>query len=121
MRMLVEIDAFVLALGSASGAAKNTVDSYRRDLIAFRQFLLDRGSTLTADNDGVALQRIDADHIRQYLGSLDKTCRRTTLQRRLSAIKAFFRHLELKSGLRNPAAALRAPKAERRLPSFLQE
>src|SRR5271166_7111621 len=39
--MEAEVDAFAAALKKASRAAENTVTNYRRDLLAFRSFLLE--------------------------------------------------------------------------------
>ena len=49
-----------------------------------------------------------------------KTAKRATVQRRLSAIKAFFRYRETTIGEPSPARSIRSPKNERRLPSILQ-
>lgn len=118
--MLAEIESFAEALGMASGAAENTVSAYRRDLTSFRGFLLSRGVGLLAQSGEVEVGRLTADHVRLYLAQLIKDGRqRSTIQRRLFAIKAFFRHRELLLGAPNPTRALRAPKSERRLPSVL--
>ncbi len=119
--MLVEIESFAAALGKASRAARNTVDSYRRDLMSFRDFLLDRPAALDASGREVVCESIEADHIRGYLAAQLKSVKRSTVQRRLSAIKAFFRHRELRFGASNPARELRSPRAERRLPAILPQ
>jgi integrase/recombinase XerC len=43
------------------------------------------------------------------------------VQRRLSAIKAFFRYRESSLGTTSPVRTLRSPKSQRHLPSILQE
>ncbi len=118
--MLEEIESFAGALAKVSRASRNTVTSYRRDLLSFRNFLLQRSAAPGRDAEP-ALGAITADHIRDHLASLMKTARRSTVQRRLSAIKAFFRYRETAFGTANPARAIRAPKSERRLPAVLQE
>ena len=119
--MLTEIESFAVALGQASRAAPNTVQNYRRDLLSFRQFLLDRAAALDAGGREVVCESIAADHIRGYLAHQMKSARRSTVQRRLSAIKAFFRYREIRDGAANPARELRSPRAERRLPAVLPE
>ncbi len=119
--MQAEIEAFAAALGKASRAADNTVASYRRDLYDFRRFLLERGAALGANSDEVDLGALGADHIRKYMADLMKRLRRSTVQRRLFAIKAFLRWRETYAEVPSPARALRAPRAQRRLPSILPE
>jgi integrase/recombinase XerC len=115
-----EIEAFAATLGKASRASANTVDAYRRDLIAFRNFLLERpGAKAAGDENKIDTATITADHIRAYLAMLMKTAKRATVQRRLSAIKAFFRYREAAIGAPSPARAIRSPKSERRLPKIL--
>ena len=115
------MEAFAAALSKASRAADNTVTSYRRDLLAFRSFLLQRAATVGRRVDEIDVAAITADHIRSYLAELMKTAKRATVQRRLSAIKAFFRYREATIGEPSPARPIRSPKNERRLPSILQQ
>ncbi len=120
-KMEAEVEAFAAALKKASRAADNTVTNYRRDLLGFRSFLLERAATLGKRVDEIDVASITADHVRGYLAELMKTAKRATVQRRLSAIKAFFRYRETTIGAASPARSIRSPKNERRLPSILQE
>ncbi len=117
--MQPEIEAFIRALAKASRASRNTVAGYSRDLADFRAFLLTMPSASGADGE-VDVALIGADHVRLYLAHLMKSVRRATVQRRLSAIKAFFRYREGTTGAPSPARTLRSPKLERRLPTILQ-
>src|ERR1700730_4757080 len=117
--MQVEIEAFAAALGKASSAADNTVSNYRRDLCDFRRFLLEREAALDASGAEVDHQAIATDHIRGYLSEAMKTLSRATVQRRLFAIKAFFRWRETMAGAASPARPLRSPRTQRRLPAIL--
>ena len=119
--MQAEVEAFAAALKKASRAADNTVTSYRRDLLAFRSFMLERGAILGKRVDEIKVASITADHIRSYLAELMKTAKRATVQRRLSAIKAFFRYRETTLGEPSPARTIRSPKNQRHLPSILGE
>jgi integrase/recombinase XerC len=117
-----EVEAFAAALKKASRAADNTVINYRRDLLGFRSFLLERAAILGKRVDEIDVASITADHVRSYLAELMKNkAARATVQRRLSAIKAFFRYRETTIGAASPARTIRSPKNERRLPSILQE
>jgi integrase/recombinase XerC len=124
--MQAEIESFAAALGKASRAADNTVSNYRRDLCDFRRFLLERGAALASAGDEVGPEAITTDHIRGYLSEAMKTLSRATVQRRLFAIKAFFRWREtiatpVSAAVASPARALRSPRAQRRLPAILPE
>jgi integrase/recombinase XerC len=120
--MEAEVEAFAAALMKASRAADNTVTNYRRDLLAFRSFLIERAAILGRRIDEIDVASITADHVRSYLAELMKNnAARATVQRRLSAIKAFFRYRETTIGAASPARTIRSPKNERRLPSILQE
>jgi integrase/recombinase XerC len=120
--MEAEVEAFAAALRKASRAADNTVTNYRRDLLAFRSFLLERAAISGKRVDEIDVASITADHVRSYLAELMKNqAARATVQRRLSAIKAFFQYRETTIGAASPARTIRSPKNERRLPSILQE
>jgi integrase/recombinase XerC len=120
--MEAEVNAFAAALKKASRAAENTVTNYRRDLLAFRSFLLERAAMVGRRVDEIDVASITADHVRSYLAELMKNkAARATVQRRLSAIKAFFRYRETTIGAASPARSIRSPKNVRGLPSILQE
>jgi integrase/recombinase XerC len=119
--MQAEIEAFVAALGKALRAADNTVSNYRRDLCDFRLFLLRREAAVDSSGKEIDHQAITSDHVRAYLSDAMKTLSRATVQRRLFAIKAFFRWRETMGGPASPARALRSPRTQRRLPAILPE
>jgi integrase/recombinase XerC len=120
--MGAEVEVFAGALKKASRAADNTVTNYRRDLLAFRSFLIERAAILGKRVDEIDVATITADHVRSYLAELMKNnTARATVQRRLSAIKAFFRYRETTIGAASPARTIRSPKNVRGLPSILQE
>jgi integrase/recombinase XerC len=119
--MLIDIEAFATSLAKAARASRHTVSNYRRDLMSLRAFLLERGTLVDASGE-VAVNAITADHVRQYLAQLMRNAAaRATVQRRLAAIKAFFRYRESNSGATSPVRGLRSPKSQRHLPSILQE
>src|SRR5260370_38880438 len=117
--MTREIESFASALKMASRAALNTVDSYRRDLQSFRKFLLARNAALDSSGKDIDCESINRDQIRLYLAEMMKTAKRATVQRRLFAIKAFFKYRETAAGSANPTLTMRSPKSERRVPPVL--
>jgi integrase/recombinase XerC len=122
--MQAEIESFAAALGKASRAADNTVSNYRRDLCDFRRFLLERGTAPDSGGEEIPPDAITTDHIRSYLSEAMRTLSRATVQRRLFAIKAFFRWRETMASPASPASparALRSPRTQRRLPAILPE
>lgn len=94
------------------GASANTLEAYRRDLDDFAAFLKARGAGLA--DAGTA-------DIRAFLADLsDRGFAATTVARRLSAVRQFYRFL-FAEGHRgdDPAAVLEGPKRGRALPKVL--
>ena len=90
----------------------NTLDGYRRDLTALASW---------ADANGHDLLRLGGEDIRAFVAAEHRRgLSPKSLQRRLSAVRSFYRWL-LKNGriAASPAAAIRAPKAPRKLPQVL--
>jgi integrase/recombinase XerC len=117
--MLEAIEAFAAALARAARASAHTVDNYRRDLMALRNFMLERSAALERPVDEIDPASITPDHIRGWLALMMKTYRRATVQRRLSAAKAFFRYRENAGAAGNPTRTMRSPRSERHLPQVL--
>jgi integrase/recombinase XerD len=79
------IDAFLEMMAAERGAARHTLDAYRRDLTDFRGFLARHGDDLAAAT---------GDQIRAYLAELAGLgLRPSTTARRLAAVRQFFRFL----------------------------
>jgi integrase/recombinase XerD len=106
------LDAFLEMMAAERGAARHTLDAYRRDLADFAAFLGRTGKSLPA---------AAADDIRGYLAALagDGLLPSTTA-RRLAAIRQYFRFLFL-DGARpdDPSAQVDRPRQGRRLPKLL--
>ncbi len=102
-----DLERFLLFLGSRR--SPRTVDAYRRDLAALATF---RGGP-AGDATLEELERWVAEMRAKGLSA-------STIARRVSAVRAYFRHLVL-LGARseNPAAALPLPKRARKLPRVL--
>jgi integrase/recombinase XerC len=103
------IDKYIEYLDIEKGASHHTLRNYRKDLIDFREFI---GS--------VDINRIDNIYIRGYLGVLYKRKnKKSTILRRLSSIRSFFRFLVNKGYInKNPAVLVSSPKKENRLAKF---
>jgi integrase/recombinase XerC len=119
--LIADIDAFASAIAGASRASHNTVSAYHRDLLDFRQYLLGGRTALAPGANRIDCDLITADHVRNYLAGIMRRASRATVQRRLFAIKAFFRWRELTLNKPSPVRAMRSPKVEKRLPQVLNE
>ena len=113
------IEEFIRALQTQKGYSDHTIRNYRVDLDQFGHFLMEKARE--GGKDG--LPTIESVHfrlIREFLGRLFGKCRKTTIARKLSAIRSFFNFLE-KKGLKtgNPAADLPAPRREQYIPNYL--
>ena len=109
-----EIALFLDMMAAERGAARNTLDAYRRDLDDVAARLAARGSSLAraATPD---LEAVLSGFARDGLAA-------STAARRLSAMKRFYRFL-LSDGRRadDPATPLKAPRKGRPLPKVLSE
>jgi integrase/recombinase XerD len=106
------IGAFLEALAAEHGAARNTIDAYRRDLtLASAQI----APTSLAGADGLALTQALQAMAAEGLSE-------RTQARRLSALRQFYRFL-VSEGRRadDPTATLDAPQPRQRLPKHLSE
>lgn len=102
------------------GAARNTVEAYRRDVLDFVAFMAAHSG---APQGLAALSRITVSDMRAWMArtrSSDVGAR--SLARKLSAVKTFYRWLSEREGF-EPTAVLstRSPKFQRKLPRPLAE
>ena len=92
-----------------------TVEAYIRDLEQFRAFL-----DSIPSGGGTTLNDIDLLVLRRYLAELHKSCSRTSIARKLSSLKAFFRFLVREGVLAaSPVDSLATPRREQYLPKVL--
>ena len=108
------IDAFCDQLWLQDGLAPASLAAYRRDLVAWTHWLDDAGRPLFGA-DRADIERWLADQYRAH-------AKATSIGRRLSAVKRFYR-LQLARGAiaDDPTLRVRAPKPGRRLPRNLSE
>ena len=93
-----------------------TVKEYGDDLREFELFFKNLDTTLTWEN-------VDSDVIRDWMESMmDKGNIATSVNRRLSAVRSFYR-FALSRGIvsRDPAHGVKGPKKEKPLPQFVRE
>ncbi len=112
------IERYVRYLQYERNASPHTIRNYRSDLEQFRAFLA-RGKP----DAPVEVRSIDALRIRAFLAFLlEKEKKKTSIARKLSAVRAFFKFLRRERALaENPAAEVSTPKLSRALPRILTE
>lgn len=106
------IDRFLDMIASERGAARNTIEAYRRDLADYAGFLGKRGATPAT---------VDTSTIRHYLGDLQtRGMEASSSARKLSSIRQFHRFL-VAENLRDddPAAILEGPRRAPAAPKVL--
>lgn len=107
------VDTFLLHLKVERGLAKNTLDSYRRDLNKFSVYLRRTGVT--------SFQGVQRLLIMSFMEDLHSQRRAAaTISRNLAAIRSFFNFLVAENLVKtNPAAELDTPKIPKRLPNVM--
>jgi integrase/recombinase XerD len=107
------LEQFSHYLTVEKGLARNTVDSYRRDLNIFFAFLEPRGIASPS--------RVNRDLITSYLLGLKEAGRASsTISRNVASIRSFFTFLVQEDLLEeNPSQLVKAPRIEKKLPRVL--
>lgn len=109
------IDAFCDALWLEDGLSRNTLDSYRRDLRQFAQWLQARSGSGLLDADQTLIQDYLAHRFRAK-------ARASSAARLLSSLKRFYRHALRQNIITvDPTLRIDAPKLPRALPKTLTE
>ena len=122
----IALSKFRTFLRAEKGSSPYTIRNYNRDIGDFLLFLYGEGIVDPA--------KVDRLMIRRYLGVLARReasphnqrpangYARSSISRKLSAIRTFYRFLKREGDIKdNPLLGVKAPKLERRLPSFLDE
>ena len=112
-KMRKALDAYLTRLRDERQASPNTLAAYRRDLDAALTDLADLGVAQWADVTPQQVRDMAARAHRQGRSP-------STIARRLSALRGFYRYLLVEGqAAANPAADVQAPKAGRKLPKAL--
>ena len=107
------VDSFLEMLAAERGAARLTIDAYRRDLTDFARF---------ASASGRAIADADAATVRGYLSHLATRMAPGTSARRLSCLRQFYRFLFAEERRADdPTATIASPRKSKPLPKVLSE
>ena len=114
-----QIERFGDYLRDQARFSPHSVKGYLTDVEGLRRYLEENG--LDLDSPGTsALQAVDTQWIRGYLKTLHETCKKSTIGRKLAALKGFFRYLVREGVLaRDPLVGFSTPKQEAPLVKFL--
>lgn len=121
--LLPRIEAFLQSLAAEKGYSAHTLRAYRNDLVELTAFIAGHPEWAREEVHrlgGVRVAQVDALAIRGFLGYLHGRNRKSSIARKLAAIRSFFRYLrKLHLVEENPAEAVRTPKHAKPLPVYL--
>ena len=112
----MNISLFLQYLSCERNYSPLTIKSYQEDLLLFERFL-------TALDRELAWETVDASIVRRWVVSMmDAGEKASTVNRRLCALRAFYRYYMREGKVDvNPAGSVNSPKASRPLPYFIKE
>ncbi|MCK4846593.1 MAG: tyrosine recombinase XerC [Deltaproteobacteria bacterium] len=101
-------------------ASVNTLSSYRRDIEQLISFLESREGESCEGDSPKSIRDIRESDISGFAGVIYENSSKTTVARKISSIKSFFKFLIKKGYIeKNPIAAMPIPKVDKRLPTVL--
>ncbi len=110
---------FIHYLSAEKNASPHTCRCYQRDLGEFENFLKSQGADLSRSGKP-EWEEVDRIVIRKYLSVLHRKNKRSSIARKISTLRSFFRYLiREKLVSSNPAKAVSTPKVEKTLPTTL--
>lgn len=105
------LDNYIDFLKYQKSYSEETINSYKDDITEFLIFL---------DENRINYLVVKNEEIRKYLIKLDnKKNKATTISRKISSLKGFYKYLLNKEIIhKNPLALIKSPKKEKKLPRF---
>jgi integrase/recombinase XerC len=112
------LERYINYLRYERNASAHTIRNYHSDLLQFRDYL--KGGDAEA---AVDVRSIDTLRIRGFLALLfDREKKKTSIARKLAAVRAFYKFLAKEGVLAaNPAATVSTPKLDKTLPRIMTE
>ena len=105
------ISKFLNYLKFEKNTSKHTQTCYQHDAEEFIKYL---------EQKKMKIEKVKLSHLRAYLGNIYTDKESSTMARKLSALKAFFKFLKRENYIKdNHAELLSVPKRRQKLPSFL--
>lgn len=114
--MLDLVDEFLIYLATQKRFSKHTVTSYKNDLHATTQYVLE-------NYEVEDIRKISFFHIRSYIVSLMKNgMTAKSVNRKISSLRSFYKYLVKKGFVdSNPMLKIVAPKIPKRLPDYVSK
>ena len=117
------VDDFIESLAVERSYSVNTCKAYQRDLLEFCAYLTESmrsGSVGNRIQKPLEANRVDELVVRGFLSVLHQKNKKSTVARKLSAVRSFFRYL-VRQGIvtRNPAETVATPKRAQTIPMVL--
>lgn len=114
MNLSEQIALFIIYLHSERAVSPHTEHAYHTDLLQLHAFVC------SEKGHDAATTEIDHLLLRRYLAGLAKDTKKSSIGRKLAAIRSFFRFL-IRRGIveKNPAELIATPKKEQKLPFHL--
>ena len=106
-------------LRNERNVSPHTLRNYLSDLGQFRCFLAD-SDLCCGSGSKVDVRKVDLHIVRAYLASLTKDRKKSSVGRKLAALKGFFRYLMTTGQIeKDPLLLIQTPKQDKPLPTFL--
>lgn len=107
-----QLKQFLKFLEVDKKASSNTLQSYKRDLVQFEQYL---------ENKEIKYNKVTENDIKDYLDYLLNENKKTaTISRNIASIRAFYQYeVKNKKNIKNPTENVKSPKIEKRTPCIL--
>jgi len=113
------IQLYAAHLRNERNLSPHTLRNYLSDLVKFQCFLVERELALAGDGT-VDAGKVDIHVVRAYLASLTADHKKSSIGRKLAALKGFFRYLVMTKRLdKDPLLLVNSLKQEKPLPKFL--
>ncbi len=111
--MRVDLQRYITYLEAENNVSPYTIRNYLNDLKGFFSFL--------SESNVISLEMVEQSDMRRYLTQLQKRgIAKSSMARKLSAIRSLYRYLEREDLIAyNPVASTSSPKLTRQLPDFL--
>lgn len=106
------INDYIRFLTNERGKSQNTIQSYKRDLTCFKEYL---------NNEGLSVFEVSATTVLNYMSNLQNIGKaNSTVSRNLASIRSFYRYLINKKIYdTDPTESVHSVKVEKKIPQIL--